>query len=224
MFNEGKHPNEDIFELDGVQVNEIVIVGRLINQVIQGPRVILEITDDTATCKIIFYKKDSGQPSALKDFQYLPNKYVKIYGRANGNNERFVIANSIHELKTFNEITQHFLSVFVMDQYRKKGALPEEKEQNATPSANTMTSSSLIRPQDSTPLNMSNNENQHPDVSLVVNAFKELQQVSKDIHVDDLKLHLAGRIDEMRLTNILNDLANEGTIYGSTDEFHYKMV
>ena len=74
---------------------------------------------------MIFYHKNEGQvPTTLKNFNYEQFTYAKVYGNIRVfKDEKAIIGTHIKRVEKFEEITNHFLSVFVSQQIRRKGVL-----------------------------------------------------------------------------------------------------
>ena len=63
-------------------------------------------------------------PTALRNFKYEQFTYAKIYGTIRVFKEdKASIGTHIKQIDKFEEITNHFLSVFVAQQIRRKGVL-----------------------------------------------------------------------------------------------------
>jgi DNA/RNA endonuclease YhcR with UshA esterase domain len=88
-------------------------------------RVVFEINDNTGTTKIIFYQKDESQlPSALRNFEYKQFMYAKVFGTVRVyKEEKAIVGTHIRKVEKFEEVTNHFLQVFVAHQIRTKGVL-----------------------------------------------------------------------------------------------------
>ena len=73
----------------------------------------------------MFYHKSEGViPTALKSFKYEQFTYAKIYANIRVfKEEKAIIGTHIKRIERFEEVTNHFLSVFVAHQIRKKGVL-----------------------------------------------------------------------------------------------------
>ena len=78
-------------------------------------RTIYELNDNTASHKVIFYRKgDTEIPKALKDFEYKENTWVKVRGSVRVfKEETAVIGNFISQIVQHDEITNHFLQIFL---------------------------------------------------------------------------------------------------------------
>ena len=86
---------------------------------------VFEINDNTGTSKIIFYQKDESQlPSALRNFEYKQFMYAKVFGTVRVyKEEKAIVGTHIRKVEKFEEVTNHFLQVFVAHQIRTKGVL-----------------------------------------------------------------------------------------------------
>lgn len=88
-------------------------------------RIIFEINDGTETFKVIFYLKDEHTvPTALKHFDYEQNCYAKVFGSIRiFKEDKAIVGTHIKKVEKFDEVTNHFLQVFVAHNIRKKGVL-----------------------------------------------------------------------------------------------------
>lgn len=92
-------------------------------------RTLYELNDNTSAHKVIFYKKgDNEKPKALKDFDYKENTWVRVKGTVRVfKEETAVIGNLIQVITQHDEITNHFLQIFLAQQIRKKGVLSQDQ-------------------------------------------------------------------------------------------------
>ena len=101
-------------------------------------RTCFEINDNTGSFKIVFYQKEQNTtPTALKNFEYVyalmllvhsllfsHHMYVKVYGSVRVfKDEKALVGTHIKKVEKFDEITNHFLQVFVAHNLRTKGVL-----------------------------------------------------------------------------------------------------
>ena len=71
MINEASPRPDDVFEVDGAPMNEVIIVGRVIKRDEQPTRTCFVVNDNTGVFNVIFYHREENQvPTALKDFTY----------------------------------------------------------------------------------------------------------------------------------------------------------
>ena len=92
-------------------------------------RIVYELSDNTETFKIIFYKKGENEASkALKDIDIQMNEWVKVMGTVRVFKEQTaIVGNQVTAITDHNEITNHFLQVFVAHNVRKKGVLSQDQ-------------------------------------------------------------------------------------------------
>ena len=71
-------------------------------------------------------------PTALRNFLYEQFTYVKVYGNIRVfKEEKAIVGTHIKRIEKFDELTNHFLSVYVSHCIRKKGILkPRELQMN----------------------------------------------------------------------------------------------
>lgn len=120
------HPRpDDVCEFDGEPLNDVIVVGRLLRRLEEPMRTQFEINDNTHTYYVLFYHKGENQvPTALRGFTYEQFAYVKIYGNIRVfKEEKAIVGSHIKRIERFEEVTNHFLAVFVAHCIRKKGVL-----------------------------------------------------------------------------------------------------
>mmetsp|Transcript_1548 Transcript_1548/g.2130 ORF Transcript_1548/g.2130 Transcript_1548/m.2130 type:complete len:134 (-) Transcript_1548:532-933(-) len=125
MIQEASPRPDDVCEIDGDTINEIIIVGRVTAKQEEPMRTLFEINDNTGTFKVIFYQKGENEvPIALKNFDYQRLMYVKVYGTIRVfKEEKAIVGTHIKKIEKFDEVTNHLLQVFVAHCIRKKGVL-----------------------------------------------------------------------------------------------------
>ena len=81
MVKQGQSTPDDQFEVDGLLLQNVIVIGRILQVEEEGMRTIFELCDNTETFKIIFYKKGENEdPKALKNLNVQENQWVKIMG------------------------------------------------------------------------------------------------------------------------------------------------
>jgi hypothetical protein len=76
-----------------------------------GLKTFFEINDSTGIATLVFYKKDASVvPVSLKDFNYTPGMYAKVFGQFRVyKDERNVVGTKMNAVVKFDEVTNHFL-------------------------------------------------------------------------------------------------------------------
>lgn len=133
MIQEGVSTPDDQLEVDGMLIQNVAIVGRLLDKSEEPMRTMYELSDNTQTFKVIFYKKgENEEPTALKNFQYKQGAWVKVKGTVRVFREdKAIVGNQIFPVVQHDEIVNHFLQVFVASNIRKKGVLTQNQITNA---------------------------------------------------------------------------------------------
>ena len=105
-------------------------MGRIQSKIEENTRIIYQVNDNTSVFKVIFYLSNgSNVPTALKNFDYRENIYVQIYGQIRMFKEdKAIVGTKITEIEKHDEITNHFLKVFVSSNIRTKGVLTPEQQ------------------------------------------------------------------------------------------------
>lgn len=128
MINDASPRPDDVFEIDGAPMNEIIITGRIISRNEQPTRTSFDVNDNTGVFTVVFYHREENQvPTALKNFEYEQFCYVKVFGSIRVFKEqKAIVGTHIEWIKDFDEVTNHFLQVFISHCVWKKGVLKEK--------------------------------------------------------------------------------------------------
>jgi hypothetical protein len=116
MVQQAQPRPDDVCEFEGGDpITDIILTGRLLRRIEEPMRTQFEINDTTGSYHVMFYHKAENQiPTALKNFKYEQFTYAKIYGNIRVfKEEKAIIGTHIKRIEKFEEITNHFLSVFV---------------------------------------------------------------------------------------------------------------
>lgn len=116
MVQQAQPRPDDVCEFEGGDpITDIILTGRLLRRIEEPMRTQFEINDTTGSYHVMFYHKAENQiPTALKNFKYEQFTYAKVYGNIRVfKEEKAIIGTHIKRIEKFEEITNHFLSVFV---------------------------------------------------------------------------------------------------------------
>jgi len=111
MITEANPRPDDLCEIDGEAISDIIIVGRVIAKTEEPMRTLFELNDNTGTFKVIFYQKGENEvPVALKNFEFIANNYVKVYGTIRVfKEEKAIVGTHIKQVDKQDDITNHLL-------------------------------------------------------------------------------------------------------------------
>lgn len=190
---------------------QVVVVGRISSEVHENTRIIYQINDNTSVFKVIIYLSNgNNQPQALKNFEYRENIYVRLYGNIRMfKEERAIVGTKITEIKKHDEITNHFLQVFVGHNIRTKGVLtPEQQTQGLAGAGRPMLRGAASA-----------------DMSgQVLDLMKTVAQQGRFAHRQDLWTMLQSRMSRDTFDQAIKTLLDDGTIYTTVDENQFAVT
>ena len=122
MINESSPTPDDVFEIDGTSMNEVIICGRTISIDRQPMRTTIDINDNTGVFSVIFYNREENQtPAGLRNYEFKEEGYVKVYGSIRMfKDNKAIVGTHIYNIENHDEVTNHFLQVFIAHCVRKK--------------------------------------------------------------------------------------------------------
>jgi hypothetical protein len=210
MLQEAPVGIDDTVELDGEQVTDVVVVGRVVGIDHQAMRTVFDINDNTACNKVIFYKKGTDEvPTSLKGFVERENIYVKIHGTVRVfKEERAIVGIRIQEVTDHNEITNHLLQVCVAHQARVKGTLSTDQLKNPA----HLGGGQMVK----VAKNQSNEEASQIVFDLMQEVIKK--QGAKFCHKKDLWTCCQNQMSQQDFNAALQTLAEDGAIYSTIDD------
>ena len=220
-------------------MNDVIVVGRLLRRLDEPMRTQFEINDNTHTYYVLFYHKGENQvPTALRNFHYEQFTYVKIYGNIRVfKDEKAIVGSHIKRIEKFDEISNHFLSVFVSNCIRKKGilkpkdsSLPQESHVINNPTKDLEAHIQVhraapepSRPRPPTMLLLSDDDLKKKVIDAMQEYLRYKQFVSKeDIlkNIQETNPEVDSRILDIALTRLMHD----GVIMSAHDNNHFFFV
>jgi RPA family protein len=128
MVNFAECTNDDKFTIEGEEITDVIIIGRLIQKDEMPTRTNFDINDNTGTFRVTFYHREENVlPMCLQNLKYEPDCYVKIFGHLRKFKEtRSIVGTHVSKINEYDEITNHFLQVFISSEARTKGVLASE--------------------------------------------------------------------------------------------------
>ncbi|KAL3677147.1 hypothetical protein R1sor_027095 [Riccia sorocarpa] len=230
--------SDDNFYVDGQEVNNITLVGMVFNKEEKNTDVSFMLDDFTGRIEV--KKWIDGQDSEeLVELRNIRNGiYVRIYGHLRSfQGKRNVVAFSVRPIKDFDEVTFHFIEAIYVHAYNLKsqGGAVGSKMPSTTgvsygaPQASTMTPNpSVIRP------TISNQYTPPASMPVGSNSVNECQKrvhllfdepanlaIEQGLHVDEVARRMVG-FTKQQVKDAIEFLVNEGFIYSTIDDDHYK--
>jgi RNase P/RNase MRP subunit p29 len=131
-------PN-DVCEIDGENINEVCILGRVTDIAQENMRHMVGLEDSTGQTVVTFYNKgDQNVPQALANFEFREGEgqWVRVYGFIRVfNDQKSIVGINLQQITKMDEITNHFLKVFVSHNVRHKGVLDNKDLQTQKPNS-----------------------------------------------------------------------------------------
>jgi len=189
MIQEASPRPDDVCEIEGEAINDIIIVGRVTNKIEEAMRTSFEINDNTGAFKVIFYQKGENEvPIALKNFDYQKLMYVKVYGTIRVfKEEKAIVGTHIKKIEKFDEVTNHLLQVFVAHCIRKKGVLTNRDLHQAQGIGARSSGLGGNMGQPGGMVGKSLNDVSSPDhKSMILQVMREMGKTHKFIHKTDI--------------------------------------
>jgi len=222
---------DDVCEFDGDPISDVILVGRLLRLIEEPMRTQFEINDTTGSYHVLFYHKSENQvPTALRTFDYERFSYVKLFGNIRVfKDDRVIIGTYIKRVDKLEEITNHFLSVFVAHQIRKKGVLKARElamdvgntALDANPNAMTMVSSDA-RPAPKRPYQQPQlGEDQLRDT--VVGVMREFLRGKKFVSKEEIH-SMVQQCSMGQLEGLLARMKEDGSVAEAHDGNHFFLV
>lgn len=214
-------------EVDGRELSQVQLVGQIRSVNKQSTNTQYMIDDSTGVIEV---KRWGGDPS--ENFQ--TNQYVRVVGRINiFNGKRSINAFKVFPITDFNEVTCHFLQVIEAHIYATKGAQPAAAEGQGqlqtTFNQQTVAPAAPAQQMGAGQMNTAAmgevGEGLSAEHNRLLAAIKGLDSAESEegVHIDQVikQLDPSGNTSN-HIKEMINFLAEEGHLYSTTDEEHFK--
>lgn len=122
MFSKSYSLQDDTFYYPGLFYKEIELLGRAKDVQFGGDKMTFTLYDNTGCTEVVIQFKECDVPVWAK--QIVDNVYYKVYGTAKAfRDKKSILAARVSRVTDFNEITNHFLNVFLNESIRTQGVL-----------------------------------------------------------------------------------------------------
>ncbi|PHT98281.1 Replication protein A 32 kDa subunit B [Capsicum chinense] len=211
------------FLIDGVDVNNVKLVGILFNKAEMLTAVSFVVDDGTGRLDCFRWVNEAVD---TKEMEALTNGiYVRVHGHLKGfQGKKQLMAYSVRPVDDYNEIASHFAEVIYVHSYNSR----LRKQQDSSFMSAQVPSSSF-----NTPLKgyQASASNQFPGFNMdgIGGVHKMvldyLQQpsclaIEKGVHRNELAQQL--RVPSEKIMEAMEALESEGLVYSTIDDFHYK--
>ncbi|KAJ4707680.1 Replication A 32 kDa subunit [Melia azedarach] len=230
MISEASHSGDDKsnFMINGLEVNNVTLVGLVFEKEERASDVNFILDDGTGRMQCKRWASevfDTKEMEAIKD-----GMYVRLVGHLKSfQGKKQLIAFSVRPLKNFDEVTCHYIECIAFhlrnsdSQVQGVSTQPQMVDSSLNTSARTGSNG-----YQAASLN-------HLASQFGVDGLKDCDQLILDylqqpssserergVHISELSQAL--KIPEKKITDSIASLENEGLVYSTIDEFHYKFA
>ncbi|XP_009770104.1 replication protein A 32 kDa subunit A-like isoform X1 [Nicotiana tabacum] len=213
------------FLIDGVDVNNVKVVGILFNKAERVTEVSFVVDDGTGRIdcsRWVNEAVDAKEMEAVTD-----GMYVRVHGHLKGLlGKRQLVAYSVRPVDDYNEIASHFAEVIYVHSYNSK---LRKQQDSSTMSAQVPSSAANtpLKGYQASPSTQFQFPGYNMDGIRGVDkmVLDYLQQPSclareKGVHRNELAQQL--KVPSEKILEAIESLESEGLVYSTIDEYHYK--
>jgi len=210
------------FTIDGVDVNNVTLVGMVCNRTGRITDVTFVLDDGTGRIECNKWVQESVDSNEVEGI--LDGMYVRIHGHLKGfMGKRTLNVFSIRPITDFNEIASHFIDCIYVHLYNTRlrklqGGVTSQQQMANSTSTPMMGSRAAPTDQFSGQYNVG-----QKNIEQMVLDFLQLPSSNADekgVHCDVIARQL--RVSMDKLMSSIQNLVEEGLIYSTTDDFHFK--
>ena len=209
---DSKQAPEDEFKLNGEAILNVTVVGKVIEASRKAAYIMYKVDDGTGVCDVkVWSESDSVEELAAV------GAYVRVYGSLKTfSNEVMISGHSEHAVRTitdFNEITFHMLEVVYSSGFAAK---------KATMGGEVPTSAYTVPTAQNTAVT---GDQASADISTaIIGVLRAGSNGEEGMHIDKIAEALNGRFTRDAVEQAIQDMANDGTAFNTSDDFHFALV
>uniref|UniRef100_A0A8B9LHN5 Replication protein A C-terminal domain-containing protein n=1 Tax=Astyanax mexicanus TaxID=7994 RepID=A0A8B9LHN5_ASTMX len=198
---------KDSFFINGLEINQVSVVG-IIRKYKPYVAYVVYTLDDMTGAPLDVKQWVDLEDASMNSYVIPPGSYIKVVGSLRSfQHQRSLVAFSIRRLEDLNEITSHMLEVVQAHLLNNSSSCSAVKNKY-------MTKENLSNANDLTAYGFTANQNQ------VFNLIKSCS-LAEGISVQNLRTALK-YMSLYDIRNSLQFLINEGHIFSTVDENHFK--
>lgn len=233
-------PSDDNFYVDGVDVNNVTLVGMVFNKDEKVTDVSFVLDDGTGRIEVKRWIDGQDTHESMEMNAIQNGAYVRVHGHLRSfQGKRNVVAFSVRPITDFNEITFHFAECIYVHLHNLKTTGGAQPTSTTTFGGNNSTQAPSHSPYGGPvstgaghtgnyaqymPSNTSTVGGSMDECQKRVHAiFEEPQSMAAEVglHVDDVARRMTG-FSKVQVKDAVEFLVNEGLIYSTIDDDHYK--
>ncbi|XP_030955136.1 replication protein A 32 kDa subunit B-like [Quercus lobata] len=213
------------FSIDGVEVNNVTLVGRVCNRTGRVTDVTFLLDDGTGRIECNKWVQEFVDSNEVEGI--LEGMYVRIHGHLKGFlGKRSLNVFSIRPITDFNEIASHFIDCIYVHLYNSRLRKLQGVGVTTQPQMPNPSSTPMMGHQATSVNQLSSqygNVGGQKNIEQMVLDFLQLPASNADekgVHRDFIAQQLRVSVDKLMLA--IQNLVEEGMIYSTTDDFHFK--
>lgn len=229
-----QNSSDDTFFVDGIDVNNVTLVGMVFNKEERATDVSFLIDDGTGRVEVKRWIDGQDTHESMEMAALQNGVYVRVHGHLRSfQGKRNIVAFSVRPVTDFNEVTYHFLECIFVHLHNSKvnGVAPKNASLGPTsgvqPSSNSVyggTASGAGAYNQYMPSNIAAVNGSMDECQKRVHAiFEEPSSLAAEagLHVDEVARRMSG-FSKKQVKDAIEFLVNEGLIYSTIDDDHYK--
>jgi len=216
LFNAVQAVPDDVFKVDGHDLNQITVVGSVLSVSLQSTNYSLLVDDGTGKMDVRIWidTEDNSDYAQKKRAAWKEGIYVRAIGHLRAfNNKKSIVAFRIIPIKNFDEVTYHFLETIYVHLMNTKGEQPHQ----------TFQQQSSYQPQQinayQTPMQIQPTSTMSELHTAIVNVIK-LARSNDGVSISYICQQL--RRPEMEIRVAVEWLNSEAHLYTTIDEDHFQ--
>ncbi|KAE9586482.1 putative replication factor A protein [Lupinus albus] len=227
QISEASHSGDEksSFVINGVDLNNVTLVGMVFEKAERNTDVNFVLDDGTGRIKCRRWVNETFDSKEMEEIQ--DGMYVRVYGHLKSfQGVRQLVAFSVRPVTNFDEISFHFIDCIhnhLRTKLKVEGITPAHPDSSFnTPVKNASNVSSAPS---SIPAYAQYSVDGLKDCDkLVIDYLQQHSDMSDErgIHVDELSRELKLPLDKIMLS--LKTLGDDGLVYSTIDDFHYKQA
>ncbi|XP_019457364.1 PREDICTED: replication protein A 32 kDa subunit A-like [Lupinus angustifolius] len=227
QISEASHSGDEksSFVINGVDLNNVTLVGMVFDKVERNTDVNFVLDDGTGRIKCRRWVNETFDSKEMEEIQ--DGIYVRVYGHLKSfQGVRQLVAFSVRPVTNFDEISFHFIDC-IHNHLRTKLKVEGITQAHPDSSFNTpvRNASNVSQAPSSIPAYAQYSVDGLKDCDkLVIEYMQQHSDMSDErgIHVDELSRELKLPLDKIMLS--LRTLGDDGLVYSTIDDFHYKQA
>ncbi|GAB4838250.1 hypothetical protein Ancab_027779 [Ancistrocladus abbreviatus] len=211
------------FVVDGVDVNNVTIIGMVLNKVERVTDVGFVIDDGTGRIDIHRWVNEALDSKEMENM--VDGMYVRVLGHIKGfQGKRQLVAYAVRPVTDFNELTYHFMECAYVHLYntklRKVSSLPTDVPVNSSINGTPFKGQQAV-PQNQFPRQYGVEGLKGID-QMVIDYLQQPSCLAREkgVHVNELAQRL--NIPVGKIMESIKALEDEGLVYSTVDDSHYK--